>query len=143
MPHVLENDIKNRLYEYQGITYCELYGVDKFELCYCLVNMPEELLKDEYRRLLYKFGKDKEHSMEYIGACIELKNKFNVPSKMALNSRVIRFEFEYNEEKKEKYAELCEKIKEAREWLNQFANSEFERENGVKYAETVEINRYN
>lgn len=127
LPHILEDDIKNRLYEYQGIAYCELYGVDKFELCYCLVDMPNELLQDEYRRLLYKFGKDKEHSMEYIHACIDLRNKFNVTSKMSLNSRVIRFEFDYDDEKKAKYVELCEKIKEARIWLNNFAEKELER----------------
>lgn len=34
MKHILEDDIKNKMYEWQGICYCELYEAKEFELVY-------------------------------------------------------------------------------------------------------------
>jgi hypothetical protein len=127
MPHLLEDEIKNKLYEWQGISYCELYGAKEFELVYCLVDMPSALIKDEEKRLLYRFGTINENSNEYKVGCEELNERFNIASKMDLKSRVIRYKFEYNDEKKEKYTELCDRVKEARVWLNDFSQKELER----------------
>ena len=49
--------INKLIYEYQGIGYCELYGVSLFKLCYTLMNMPEELIADEFQRILWIYGK--------------------------------------------------------------------------------------
>lgn len=40
-------DVADKLYEWQGRAYLELWNMEVFELCYCLVDTPEELIKWE------------------------------------------------------------------------------------------------
>jgi hypothetical protein len=70
------------------------YGAKEFELVYCLVDIPEALIKDEERKLLYKFGTINENSNEYKNAREDLRNTFLISNKMELKSRVIRYKFE-------------------------------------------------
>jgi hypothetical protein len=44
-------DAHDPLYEWQGRSYMQLWDCDEFELAYCLVNTPEELIRYEQRDL--------------------------------------------------------------------------------------------
>lgn len=129
LKHVFEKEIENDIYFWQGIGYCKLYKVIKFILAYCLVDMPDEIVEDELKRILYKFGSSKKDSDEYIIACEEFisKTKF---SHLPAKPRVIQFEFNYDESK---YEQLKLHIDAARDWLNIFAVKEYERETGLKW----------
>lgn len=136
-PHTMElpdeddedTEISNIIYKYQGISYCKLYNALKFKLAYCLVDMPDELIEDEIKRIIYSFGKKKEDSPE----CQEAINEFIRKCKFGhipIEARVISFEVEYNEDD---YNFMCGQIITAREWLNAYAIKEWERENRTKW----------
>jgi len=126
----VEQSIKNAIYYWQGIVYCALYGVSRFILRYCLVDMPQGLVEDEYKRILYKFGKDQEQNPEYQDACLEFLRKVKVPEDLPLRARIISFEVKYDQAA---YLNLCSRIEISRKWLNNYAISEWERETGEKW----------
>lgn len=53
---IRENEIKDKLYEWQLDTYMHLWGLDEAELIYCLIDTPANLINDELTRLNWKFS---------------------------------------------------------------------------------------
>jgi len=49
----LSEDGADKLYEWQGRAYMMLWGVEKFEIAYCLVNTPDDLIGYERPELHY------------------------------------------------------------------------------------------
>lgn len=143
-PHTLElaeddedeegGEIANIIYKYQGVSYCKLYNALKFKLAYCLVDMPDELIEDEIKRIVYSFGKKKEDSPECQEAITEFLRKCKF-GHIPIEARVISFEVEYSEDD---YNFMCGQIIAAREWLNAYAIREWERESRQKWNITTE-----
>lgn len=131
-PHFLDDDLENKIYDWQGIGYSELYGVSRFKLCYTLVDMPDEIVEDELKRILYKFGTSKKDSQEYLDACEEFISKTKY-SHLPANERVISFTFEYNDEKRKEYLRLTRYIIAARKWLNNYAIMRWEKTNKKRW----------
>jgi len=112
-------------YEWQGICYLMLYNANKFNLVYCLMNMPDNLFEDECRSMLYKYGKDKEYSEEYMAAVLEFRKQCtfdHLPAKERIYDDIVIMR---DEETEGKYAALCERIKDCRSWLNEYAKKEY------------------
>ena len=54
-PKTFLNAKLTSLYEYQLRLYMYLYDVEEAQLCYCLVDSPENLIEDEKRKTYYKY----------------------------------------------------------------------------------------
>jgi hypothetical protein len=116
-----EADFKD-LYYWQGQVYMRLYDKQKFELAYCLVNMPEAMFNALNEKLKYKFGSDT-HNEAYVKELnILINNSFfderaidEIPKK----ERVKIFTCERNDKDMDL---LIERVKMARkyaiEWWN-------------------------
>jgi len=61
---VLEDDLPDKDYYYQGQGYMNLCGGDKFEVIYCLMNAPFSIIQDEARRASYKSNLSEADLME-------------------------------------------------------------------------------
>ncbi len=118
------DNIKNDDYECQGIVYMELYGEEFFRLRYCLVNMPDEILKQNLRWLCNEYGGNDENPA-YQDAMMEFIRKHKYDH-LPLSSRVVTFQIKRN---LEKYLLLCKKVEKAREYLNWYAEEMFYFEN--------------
>ena len=129
--------INKLIYEYQGIGYCELYGVSLFKLCYTLMNMPEELIADEFQRILWIYGKKNQDSELYQLACAEFLKQCKFDN-LPISERVVEFTVKQDSEK---YTAMVEQIKTARKWLNWYSIKEWERVNKRKWIiEPIEHN---
>lgn len=110
-------------YVYQGEVYCVLYKGNFYNICYTLINTPEGIIADEEKRLLYKMGSDKIDSEAYRLGCEELR--FNMTfDDMLPQERVIRKSFVPNPDT---VRQMREKAPALRQWLNNFALSEYKR----------------
>jgi len=96
----------------QGQVYMDLFGKDKFRLCYVLVSTPDELLYKAERRLEYKFNSDE--SKDYQEAVEQLWSIHKV-NHIPAQDRVKVFEFERNEEY---LTELKKRVEYAREYYS-------------------------
>ena len=106
--------IENDNYYWQGITYLGLYGDKIFKLRYCLVNMPEVLIDQERKKLLYQYGGETDEFLKAFEQYYK-KCKFDdIPAQ----SKVATFTVNYDEQQ---YAYLCKKVEKCREWLNNYA----------------------
>ena len=85
----------NPLYYGQGQVYMDLTGKRKFRLHYCLVETPEELIKDQELKYFYKYGADPENP-HYQEVC-EMLRKNNDFKGIPVQDRVKTFEFDYDE----------------------------------------------
>jgi hypothetical protein len=138
-------------YKWQGICYLVLYGALRFNLVYCLMNMPDNLFEDECRRMLYQYGKDKEYSQEYMDAVLEFRKQCQFDHLTAKERVYDDIVILRDEETEKDYLKLCERIKACREWLNEYAKKEYIRcygslpegvtlkEEAVKFVELVEV----
>lgn len=124
---VLNSDcIENNDYECQGIVYMELYGMSEFWLRYCLVNMPQDLLDQQIKSILWEFGKDDAAA----APSIEEFKKNHHFSNLPLNLRVTTFKIKRDNVK---YLDLCRRVEKAREYLNWYSQEMFWLENpGMK-----------
>lgn len=120
------NSIDNNVYYCQGQIYLELYGELEFWLRYCLVDMPSELLEQNYRWIKKEYGGVE--SDAYFAACKEFKNKHTF-SHLPLSSRVVTFKVKRD---REKYLDLCRKVEKAREFLNWYSLEMYYFENPSK-----------
>lgn len=127
----LDSDEMKKMYYWQGISYIKLYNADKFVLVFCLMNMPNGLIEDERKRILYQLGSDMEYSPIYEMACKEFLKKCTFdelqPNERIFDDLVIlkdeNFDIEYNK--------LVERIKVCRKWLNEYAVMDFIRTYGI------------
>ena len=121
------NKIIDEGYEDQGQCYLELYDCEEFMLVFALMNMPDGLIKDEEKRILYQYGTDMDGSAEYNKSCAEFRKKCNFDH-LPLRERF--FEFNVNRNR-ERYNEIVNRIILCRTWLNEYAKQRYLYVHGV------------
>lgn len=97
-------------YEWQGQDYMWLTGKKNFRLIYCLVPTPDEIILEEKKSFWYKFGCD-ETNQDYIDISMQIDHNNDIIRKIPPEKRIKVFEFEYSEEKTEKFLIQYEKAK--------------------------------
>lgn len=103
------------LYHWQGDGYMWLWERPKFELAYCLLDTPEDMIKMEEKRLKYNFvGSDE----DYEAACKDLRRN-HIYGDIPNEDRIRIFKVDFNEERIER---IKRRILECREYLNNFNN---------------------
>lgn len=86
----------NKLQYGQAQDYMRLWGKKKFVLVYCAVKTPEELIRDEEKRVFYKYGNDEEHE-EYVKQSKQIRINHNF-EKIPIKERVKKIEIEWDED---------------------------------------------
>lgn len=104
----------NSLYWWQLQGYMALTGARSATLAYCLVNIPDVLIADEKRKLMWKMGCATDESPEFKEACEELDKLLRYDD-IPLNEKVIEFNVERDDDAIES---LYSKIEKARNYLN-------------------------
>lgn len=106
----------NTDYFWQGQGYLCLWNAKHYEVCYCLVNMPQEMIEGEKKRIFYTMNPVTEESPEYLKAIEKLENNMTF-DEIPIRERVIRFSFDRDDL-------LIEKIKnrwqDCIKWLENF-----------------------
>lgn len=110
-------------YYAQGQGYMWLWNAKKYRLAYLLINTPDGIIEDECKKILWQMGTNRRESQEYLLACEATKLNLTFDD-LSPEEKVIPIEFDYN-------PEFIEQIKYRvpmwRDWLNEYAKSEFER----------------
>lgn len=113
-------------YNWQLDGYMWLWGKERAELAYCLLNTPKFLLEKEERKLLYDmFGSDanyacssKTEKENFEDALSDLR-KNHIYDDIPLEEKVRIFRVNYSEERIEK---IKSRVEECRNWMNQNYN---------------------
>jgi hypothetical protein len=109
----------NPLYYSQMQGYMALTGATEAEVCYCLVNMPQEIIEGEKRRIFYAINPATEEDPFYKRQIDKIE--FNMTfDEIPITERILRFPVPRNEEYIQK---VYSKITECRKWLNEFDNT--------------------
>lgn len=106
----------NPLYKYQVQGYMALTGALEAEVCYCLVNMPQELINSEKKRLFYATNSATEENPEYIRQVSKLENNMSF-DEIPIKERLIRFPVQRDNELIDK---IYKRVEACREWLKEF-----------------------
>jgi len=108
----------NPLYYAQMQGYMALTGADKAEVDYCLVNMPQEVIESEKRRIFYAINPVTEEDPYYKSQIerIEWNMTFD---EIPINERILRFSVERNDDF---ITRTYKRIDECRKWLQDFDN---------------------
>jgi len=106
----------NPLYKYQVQGYMALTGAEIAQVCYCLVNMPQEMINSEKKRLFYALSAATEDSPEYVAQVSKLENNMTF-DEVPLKERVVRFPVPYDEALIQR---VYKRIDQCREWLKEF-----------------------
>jgi len=106
----------NPLYRDQVHGYMALTGATEAEVCYCLVNMPQEFIESEKKRIFYAINPVTEEDPFYKKSIerIEWNMTFD---EIPINERVLRFGIQRDEEYIQK---IYRRIEECRSWLQEF-----------------------
>ena len=108
----------NSLYYAQMQGYMALTGALEAEVCYCLVNMPQEIIEGEKRRIFYAINPATEEDPYYKKQISRVE--FNMTfDEIPIRERILRFPIPRNEEFIQR---VYSKISECRKWLNEFDN---------------------
>jgi hypothetical protein len=67
-------------YKWQGHGYMWLTGAKKHTVCYCLVNGTAQAIRDEKRKLAWRYGSDPDAHPEYVKKCkqVEINHIFDM-----------------------------------------------------------------
>lgn len=106
----------NPLYKYQVQGYMALTGASEAEVCYCLVNMPQELINSEKKRLFYATNSATEDNPEYVRQVAKLENNMTF-DEIPIKERLLRFPVQRDEELIDK---IYKRVEACREWLKEF-----------------------
>jgi hypothetical protein len=93
-----------------------LTGAEIAQVCYCLVNMPQEMINSEKKRLFYALNAATEDSPEYKKQIEKLENNCTF-DEIPIKERIVRFSVHYDEILINK---IYERIKACRKWLKEF-----------------------
>ena len=106
----------NPLYQAQVQGYMALTGATEAEICYCLVNMPQEIIQSEKKRIFYAINPVTEEDPFYKKSIerIEWNMTFD---EIPINERVLRFPVPRDEDYIQK---VYRRIEECRSWLKEF-----------------------
>ena len=106
----------NPLYYWQVNGYMALTGATEAEVCYCLVNMPQEIIEGEKKRIFYTMNPATEENVEYKKAIERLENAMTF-DEIPIRERIVRFSMKRDEEIIEK---IEKRVIQCREWLQDF-----------------------
>lgn len=106
----------NPLYKYQVQGYMALTGASEAEVCYCLVNMPQELINSEKKRLFYATNSATEDNPEYVRQISKLENNMSF-DEIPIKERLLRFPVQRDEEMIDK---IYKRVEACRDWLKEF-----------------------
>jgi hypothetical protein len=106
----------NSLYHDQVQGYMALTGAQEAEVCYCLVNMPQEIIEGEKRRIFYIMNPATEESPEYKKEIDRIE--FNMTfDEIPINERLLRFKVARDEAFIDR---VYTRINDCRKWLSEF-----------------------
>jgi len=103
-------------YFWQGQGYMALTGAKHYQVCYCLVSMPQEIIEKERRMIYFKMNPLTEESPDYLKAIEQLEFDMTF-DEVPISERIIRFSFDRNDELIQK---VYQRVKECRIWLEEF-----------------------
>ncbi len=106
----------NSLYKYQVQGYMALTGASEGEVCYCLVNMPQEIITAEKKRIFYALNAATEESPEYVRQSNRLENSMTF-DEVPIKERIVRFPIQRDEEL---ISKIYKRVEQCREWLTEF-----------------------
>lgn len=106
----------NPLYYWQVNGYMALTGATEAEVCYCLVNMPQEIIEGEKKRIFYTMNPATEENVDYKKAIERLENAMTF-DEIPIKERIVRFSMKRDEEIIEK---IEKRVTQCREWLQDF-----------------------
>lgn len=106
----------NPLYYWQVNGYMALTGATEAEVCYCLVNMPQEIIEGEKKRIFYTMNPATEENVDYKKAIERLENAMTF-DEIPIRERIVRFSMKRDEEVIEK---IQKRVIQCREWLQDF-----------------------
>lgn len=106
----------NPLYKYQVQGYMALTGASEAEVCYCLVNMPQELINSEKKRLFYATNSATEDNPDYVRQVSRLENSMTF-DEIPIKERLLRFPVQRDEELIDK---IYKRVEACRDWLKEF-----------------------
>lgn len=106
----------NSLYKYQVQGYMALTGALEGEVCYCLVNMPTEIINAEKKKIFYALNAATEESPEYIRQTNRMENSMTF-DEVPIKERVVRFPVPRDEEL---IAKIYKRVEQCRLWLEEF-----------------------
>lgn len=106
----------NPIYYWQLQGYLALSGAKIGTVAYCLVNMSDDMILEEKRRLLYKMNVATEENTEYKKAAVELERNM-VFDDIPVEERVLRFTVERNDSDIQR---IYDKVVKCREFLVDF-----------------------
>lgn len=106
----------NPLYYWQVNGYMALTGATEAEVCYCLVNMPQEIIEGEKKRIFYTMNPATEENVDYKKAIERLENAMTF-DEIPIRERVVRFSMKRDEEIIQK---IEKRVIQCREWLQDF-----------------------
>lgn len=106
----------NMQYYWQLQGYMALTGAKRGTLAYCLVDMPEEMINEEKKRLFYKMECATEESPEFIKTVAKMERNMTFQD-IPPEERVLKFFIERNDED---IAKIAPVVKLCREFLLEF-----------------------
>ena len=106
----------NPLYFYQVQGYMALTGAKSARVSYVLVNMPQEIIEGEKKRIFYTMNPPTEESIPFKKAISRLENNMTF-DEIPIKERLVQFYVPRDEEMIEK---IYKRIEECRNWLIEF-----------------------
>ena len=106
----------NSLYYWQVHGYMALTNSKEAEVCYCLVNMPEEIINGEKNRIFRTMNPATEENADYKRVINKLVNNMTF-DEIPITERVVRFKVERDEAIIEK---IYNRVDQCRKWLVEF-----------------------
>lgn len=106
----------NLLYYWQVNGYMALTGAKEAEVCYCLVNMPEEIINGEKNRIFRTMNPATEENIEYKKVINRLVNNMTF-DEIPIKERVVRFKIQRDETI---IQNIYERVNQCRNWLTEF-----------------------
>lgn len=106
----------NSLYYWQVHGYMALTGAKEAEVAYCLVNMPEEIINGERKRIYYAMNPATEENAEFKRVVNKLVNNMTF-DEIPITERVVRFSIPRDENI---IQSIYTRVNECRNWLAEF-----------------------
>ena len=106
----------NSLCKYQVQGYMALTGALEAEVCYCLVNMPTEIINAEKKKIFYALNAATEESPDYIRQTNRMENSMTF-DEVPIKERVVRFPVPRDEEL---IVKIYKRVEQCRLWLEEF-----------------------
>ena len=106
----------NPLYFYQVQGYMALTGAKTAEVCYVLVNMPQEIINGEKNRIFRTMNPVTEENAEYKKVIARLENNMTF-DEIPIRERIVRFKVDRDEAL---INNIYQRVEQCREWLQEF-----------------------